>query len=454
MGIGSNLRISIPTVVAALICASAPMGYALPATRAGVSVPSTAAAAAPAATTLVATRTWAARLARIKLPSPGGPIAVTPNGKRLFVGTESGTLAISTRTRKVVGTLPFTGSFVLTSTGHRIMGFSASSAEFVRYDTATLQMTRQIPLAGLMSEAHGVLLDATGNTAYVCGRVGGPGPGEGSAAVVAIDLLTNTPRAVLQAASPYLYSISCAAVHPSATRLYVIADEQLQALDVATGVLTPIDYVEHYATIAFDATGTRAYMADWHIGRVVVIDTTTDAVLRAIPVPTYPSDILLSATGGLMYVLEEMDGPGVLAIDLATDAVIRVAAEKKVCASTGCRPTGMALSGSGARMYVTSGDASVAVLGLALRPPSAPRKVAASVTADGVTVTWSTPKRRGGSRIQGYVVTALPTGRVCTTSTRTCTFTDLPPGVTHTLQVRARNRDGMGSPGHAAPLTF
>jgi YVTN family beta-propeller protein len=451
MGILGRSHLLIPALVAGTILAAAPApsGMALRSMGAPGSASEAAAASSP-------TRTWASRLARIPLPGEGGAVLVTPDGKRLFVGVGDQTLVIRTRTRRVVGSLPLDGGIVLTPSGHRIMGVSAATGEFLRVSTTSLEVTRRIPVSSLISQVHSIRLDGAGNTAYLCGRLGGPIPEQGSAAVVAVDLLTDTLRAVLTAPSPYLYAVSCAAVHPSGSRLYVIADEQLQVMDVATGAMRPITYVEQSATVAFDTTGTRAYMADWHMGRVIVIDATTDTVLREIPVPTYPTDVELSSTGGLMYVLEEMDGPGVLAIDLATDAVIRVTGEKAVCAAPGCRPTAMALSGSGARMYVTSGDHSVAVLGLALRPPGAPRTVMATSGAGGVTVTWRVPKKRGSSAIRGYHVIALPTGQECRVGAkgRACTFAGLPGGMAHTFVVRAHNRDGMGAPRVSAPVAL
>ncbi len=76
--------------------------------------------------------------------------------------------------------------------------------------------------------------------------------------------------------------------------------------------------------------------------------------------------------------------------------------------------------------------------------PSAPLAVHASAANAGARVTWTKPVNNGGSTITKYVVTAVPSGRSCSTTKLTCTVTGLKNGTSYSFSVVAFNKFGAG----------
>jgi len=82
----------------------------------------------------------------------------------------------------------------------------------------------------------------------------------------------------------------------------------------------------------------------------------------------------------------------------------------------------------------------------AIRPkkPGAPTSLLVTPINTGVKASWSPPVSDGGSAIIGYVVTAAPGNRTCTTAATTCTVSGLTNGKRYTVKVRAANSVGLG----------
>lgn len=78
--------------------------------------------------------------------------------------------------------------------------------------------------------------------------------------------------------------------------------------------------------------------------------------------------------------------------------------------------------------------------------PGAPIGTTALPANSAAHVRWRAPASNGGSPITGYIVTATPGGRQCTTSTLTCTLTGLRNGQPYRFTVRAVNAAGQGQP--------
>jgi hypothetical protein len=79
-----------------------------------------------------------------------------------------------------------------------------------------------------------------------------------------------------------------------------------------------------------------------------------------------------------------------------------------------------------------------------LMPPGAPAAVNAVAGNASASVTWTPPVDSGSFPVDGYVVTASPGGRTCTSVGTTCTVTGLSNGTSYTLTVTASNAAGDG----------
>ncbi|HEU5255818.1 MAG TPA: bifunctional YncE family protein/alkaline phosphatase family protein [Vicinamibacterales bacterium] len=126
--------------------------------------------------------------------------------------------------------------------------------------------------------------------------------------------------------------------------------------------------------LTLNPDGTKLYVALNMTNQVAVIDTTTRAILNRIPVGTYPYTTVMSIDGSKVYVSNwggKIPGPGdatdgmfpvvvdprtgitvsgtVSVIDTRSGAVVKTI-------ETGLHPTGMALSPSGDRLYVTNAN--------------------------------------------------------------------------------------------------
>jgi hypothetical protein len=77
--------------------------------------------------------------------------------------------------------------------------------------------------------------------------------------------------------------------------------------------------------------------------------------------------------------------------------------------------------------------------------PGAPTGVTVSPANGAAVVTWLAPLSDGGSAITGYVATAIPGSKTCTTAgAQTCKIRALTNGVTYSVSVKARNVKGLG----------
>ena len=96
---------------------------------------------------------------------------------------------------------------------------------------------------------------------------------------------------------------------------------------------------------------------------------------------------------------------------------------------------------AGVLVAVPSAYASVTV-------PQAPTGVVATPGNGSAVVKWTAPVHNGGSPITGYVATATPGSKTCTTTgstIKTCTVHSLTNGTTYSVSVKARNAKGLGA---------
>ncbi|MDA7843932.1 beta-propeller fold lactonase family protein, partial [Pontimonas sp.] len=98
--------------------------------------------------------------------------------------------------------------------------------------------------------------------------------------------------------------------------------------------------------VAVSPDGTKAYVANWAIGTVSVINTTTNAVDATITVGSNPSGVASSPDGTKVYVTNYNDGT-VSVINTTTNAV-------DATITVGSEPYGVAVSPDGTKAYVVN----------------------------------------------------------------------------------------------------
>ena len=163
----------------------------------------------------------------------------------------------------------------------------------------------------------------------------------------------------------------------------------------------------------------------------------------AAPVSAANVSIRLSIDGGLTYPIELVtntpnDGSQPVALPSITTSTARI----------------MVHSGT----YTGSGFFDITDTNFSLEPgqltvPGTPAAVTGVGRDGSVLVSWTPPVSTGGSPIIGYLVTATPGGRSCTTSGATsCTVAGLMNGTPYTFAVAAINVVGTGSAASSLPV--
>lgn len=83
--------------------------------------------------------------------------------------------------------------------------------------------------------------------------------------------------------------------------------------------------------------------------------------------------------------------------------------------------------------------------------PKAPTKIAVkSSSSKSATISWKKSKSSG---VTGYVVTALPGGKTCSTKKTTCTIQKLSGGTKHTFAVQTTSKYGARVPRNSSTVT-
>jgi len=152
--------------------------------------------------------------------------------------------------------------------------------------------------------------------------------------VTVIDTVSQTVTNTITVVGQYLNGI---AVHPDGTRVYVTNEggSNIAIIDTFTNNITETISLTGFPIggdpdqVAFNPTGSRAYVTTWGNG-VYVIDTTSRAVIATIDVgPTAGGGVDVSPDGAFVYVatnyLDDMKdkrvNDGVKVIDAATNTV-------------------------------------------------------------------------------------------------------------------------------------
>lgn len=172
---------------------------------------------------------------------------------------------------------------------------------------------------------------------------------------------------------------------PDGRHVYVTDDSGVQVIDTATNAVTATISGVGGPNLAFDATGSTAYLVERDYGAVAVIDTASEQVVRTISlagVRGFAWDIAISPSGKRAYVT--FTNGHLAIIDTTTDTIVKTVTVPFYAG-------GIAVSPDGSRLYLADapgagGDLSVlnaksgAVVGTV---PVGPDPIDVALSADG-----------------------------------------------------------------------
>lgn len=276
-------------------------------------------------------------------PSPQG-IAVSPDGTQVFVTTisASGTSAVSvlsTANNTAFGTIPtgkWSSSVVYNPAGSRAYVANYVSGTVSVINTATQAVASTITLAsGTGTNPSALAVSPDGTRVYTVN------PGAKSVSV--INTATNkVATTIAVSTSPWGIAVS-----PDGTRLYLANPDtnSVSILNTSTNQVTDTITVGSGAVnLAVSPNGSRLYVVNNGDATMSVIDTASKKVVATVAGAS--GGVVTSPDGAFVYTTNTglTDG-AVLVIDAATNKVTATV-------PAGVRPTALAISRDGTRLYV------------------------------------------------------------------------------------------------------
>ena len=170
----------------------------------------------------------------------------------------------------------------------------------------------------------------------------------------------NTPTNAVVATVALGAALQGIAVNPAGTRIYATTFTGDRTFVVNTATLALITTGAQAAGfnpagIAFNATGTRGYVANVGVNSVLVFDPATFAALANVPVGVTPVRVAVNPAGTRVYVTNAASN-NVSVIDTTNNTVVGTVV-------VGTNPRGVAVNPTGSRVYVTNASAgSVSVI--------------------------------------------------------------------------------------------
>jgi YVTN family beta-propeller protein len=377
------------------------------------------------------------------------PPASNPDGSRVFVSNNAANTVsiVSTVSNSVIATVPVgasPGKPAVSATHAYVSNFGSNSVSVI--DIATNSLVATIPVGA--NPSTGVF--GTGNqyssystNLYVANR--------NSGSISIINTTTNSVSATIFGAP----QISEAAVSPSmssvGSQLFTsnISGGQLTvlsqdpALASAPAVFIPVGNGPSVPAVSGD--GAFVYVANAGDDSVSAVSADGSAKTITIPVGDNPGDPQMNAKGVTAYV-PNAGSSTISAISTAKNAV-------SATYEVGSGPMGISVTPDGSTLVVAnrlSGSVSI-VQTSAASYPKAPTKITVkSSSSKSATISW---KKSKGSSVTGYVVTALPGGKTCTTKKTTCTIKKLSGGTKYTFAVQTTSKYGAGVPRNSSTVT-
>lgn len=208
------------------------------------------------------------------------------------------------------------------------------SSEITIIDASTFRVTDRILVA---AQPLDMALSPDGDILYVSNS--------GASLLTAIDVNT---RKVLHFVTVGALASGPFGIATSRDRVYVTDLNANQVLVVADGrVLSRISVPGGPRSLATSADRSRLYVTGFNAGTLTVINTTTDAVIRQIPLPVAGVfAVAIAPDDAHAFVTAHAEGV-VLVVDLATHQVVDTI-------PVGADPRGLSFSPDGQRLYVTT----------------------------------------------------------------------------------------------------
>ena len=91
-----------------------------------------------------------------------------------------------------------------------------------------------------------------------------------------------------------------------------------------------------------------------------------------------------------------------------------------------------------------------ALSSISLGAPGSPRSISVTAGVGSITISWLPPTSQGQSAISSYTATASNSGGTCSTSSTSCTISNLNSSTAYTFTVTATNNAGTGPPSAAS----
>jgi YVTN family beta-propeller protein len=269
-------------------------------------------------------------------------MAITPNGKTLYVGDwDSGTVTpIRTATNTAgkpikTGVVPSVVSMAVTPNGKTLYVVNEDPPTFAPISTAAVTAGTVTPINTATNIAGpnikvgvtpgAIVLTPDGKTAYVLNLADGE-PGKGT--VTPINTATNAtgkPIAIKGASFPD--TLNLLVISPNGKTIYAVANTTLTPIDTATNTALPAIRVAPHGggdeSAAITPDGKTVYVdgISGTKGFIVPVSTATGAVGKAIIVPGFPNLMAVTPNGKTLYVLCA-GGPGpqdIIPVNTATN---------------------------------------------------------------------------------------------------------------------------------------
>jgi YVTN family beta-propeller protein len=253
------------------------------------------------------------------IPTIGEALAVTPDGKRLYVSGAGGVAVINTATNAVVVTIPAVGDAVaITPDG--AYAYVADNQSVAVIDTASNTVAATVALPPGSGTPDGIAIAPDGIHAYVTSYAGP------YIYLTALDMANSSIVATVA-----LFSFGPAngvAVTPDGKLVYLASTEadQVWAIDTSTFSVVPGAFSgRNPLGVAIAPEGARAYVPylGFDPSTVAVIDTSTNTEVASVSLPLGPNaasgGIAITPDGKSAYITT--DG-SVLVMDTVTNMVV------------------------------------------------------------------------------------------------------------------------------------